>query len=244
VWTRDGSRLLLGAQVTTDDPNTPPPGGIVVVDTATWEPIRYVGLDISPEALELDSSGELLAVASADSTDIVLLDVGTLEEIQRVSLNADDRLYALSFSPDDLLLVGAGVFGTLHTFDTRTWQARPPAHVTDGPVLQIEWLPDDRTAVAVGEDGRISLFDVQQARVRAVPLPAAVDSRPARAYVVPDPDSELIALGEQRAVLRYTMDPSLWLREVCRLAGRDLTRAEWARYLPDRPYRPTCSDLR
>ena len=37
--------------------------------------------------------------------------------------------------------------------------------------------------------------------------------------------------------------PDRWLREICAIVGRDLTRAEWERYLPDRPYAATCSDL-
>jgi hypothetical protein len=28
------------------------------------------------------------------------------------------------------------------------------------------------------------------------------------------------------------------------VVGRDLDPNEWRRYLPDQPYRPTCSDLR
>ena len=43
-------------------------------------------------------------------------------------------------------------------------------------------------------------------------------------------------------------DPALtdtrgWLEAACDAAGRDLTRVEWRRYLPESPWRPTCSDL-
>ena len=40
----------------------------------------------------------------------------------------------------------------------------------------------------------------------------------------------------------WDLTPDHWLDRACELAGRDLTRAEWARYLPDQPYRRTCSD--
>ena len=62
--------------------------------------------------------------------------------------------------------------------------------------------------------------------------------------MVPDPADELVILSDQEWVMNYPMDPSVWLREACAVAGRDLTRAEWDRYLPGREYRPTCSDLR
>jgi hypothetical protein len=34
------------------------------------------------------------------------------------------------------------------------------------------------------------------------------------------------------------------LRAACAIVGRDFTSVEWNRYLPDRPFAPTCSDLR
>jgi WD40 repeat protein len=36
------------------------------------------------------------------------------------------------------------------------------------------------------------------------------------------------------------LDPSNWQATACRLAGRNLTRAEWAQYIPGRPYETTC----
>ena len=34
------------------------------------------------------------------------------------------------------------------------------------------------------------------------------------------------------------------LAAACAIVGRDFTEVEWNRYLPDRPFAPTCSDLR
>jgi hypothetical protein len=36
------------------------------------------------------------------------------------------------------------------------------------------------------------------------------------------------------------LDPSHWQATACRLAGRNLTRSEWAQYIPGRPYQTTC----
>jgi WD40 repeat protein len=41
----------------------------------------------------------------------------------------------------------------------------------------------------------------------------------------------------------WSVDPARWLRTACAIAGRNLTRAEWHQYLPDRPYRTTCPAL-
>ncbi|MFP4436001.1 MAG: hypothetical protein ACLFVO_02035 [Chloroflexaceae bacterium] len=34
-----------------------------------------------------------------------------------------------------------------------------------------------------------------------------------------------------------------WKSRACRIANRNLTAAEWRRYLGDRPYEQTCPDL-
>ena len=47
-------------------------------------------------------------------------------------------------------------------------------------------------------------------------------------------------LNEGEPAHRYPLDPARWLARACTVAGRDLTRAEWDRYLPDRPYAPVC----
>ena len=39
------------------------------------------------------------------------------------------------------------------------------------------------------------------------------------------------------------MDGESWLNRACRMANRNLTKAEWRQYLGDLPYRKTCPDL-
>lgn len=42
----------------------------------------------------------------------------------------------------------------------------------------------------------------------------------------------------------WDLDPASWRAKACGVAGRNLTRVEWARYLPaDEPYRATCPGL-
>ena len=37
--------------------------------------------------------------------------------------------------------------------------------------------------------------------------------------------------------------PRSWMTRACRIAGRNLSQAEWRQYMGDRPYRKTCPDL-
>jgi hypothetical protein len=93
-------------------------------------------------------------------------------------------------------------------------------------------------------DGTVALYDVDRHRLRAAPMSATGDGRPAPVYLVPEPSGELVALSGERPGRRWSLDPTDWIRQACAIAGRDLTRAEWEQYLPDRAYRPTCSGLR
>ena len=127
--------------------------------------------------------------------------------------------------------------------DTATWQARTPAFAADAPRLQIEWLPDGRTVVVTGASTASGCSTSNGVGCPENGLPAAVGDVQAATYVVPDPTDDLVFLSDKEWVMRYPMAPSDWLRAACEVAGRDLTRAEWDRYLPGRSYRATCSDL-
>ena len=48
---------------------------------------------------------------------------------------------------------------------------------------------------------------------------------------------------EWNAPLLWDADPAHWLDIACRIAGRNLTQAEWHQYLPSRPYQITCPGL-
>jgi WD40 repeat protein len=249
VWTRDGSRLLIGTGgylpgSLVDSVLPPKAGEIAVVDTASWDVVDHVRLDLAPEAMKLDRDGRLLAVASANSDEVVILDADTLRVRHRAALGVVDSIWAMSFSPDGRLLAGGGESGKVHVIDTGTWQPREAAAaVRDAPTVQLEWLRDSRTVVSAGADGTVVLVDTERALARTTPLPASIHDEEGFAHLVPDPRDELVVFNDQSVGLQYPLDPADWLRAACGIVGRDLTRDEWARYLPGREYRPTCSDL-
>jgi hypothetical protein len=50
-------------------------------------------------------------------------------------------------------------------------------------------------------------------------------------------------LDATRSLRPDSVPASVWLEDACAVVGRDFTPGEWRRYLPDRPFRPTCTDL-
>ena len=114
--------------------------------------------------------------------------------------------------------------------------------ITEDVLLQVEWL-DDRTVVVTALDGTVSVFAAGRGLVRAPPLPASDGGVRGYTRFVSTPDDQIVVLNDPHPALRCPVDPAVWLREACAVAGRDLTRAEWDPYLPGREYAPTCTDL-
>jgi hypothetical protein len=50
----------------------------------------------------------------------------------------------------------------------------------------------------------------------------------------------VIAGYDTGRAIRWDIRPASLIRRACRLAGRTLTREEWAEFLPGRDYDPAC----
>jgi hypothetical protein len=53
-------------------------------------------------------------------------------------------------------------------------------------------------------------------------------------------DTHLIAAYQNGRAYRWDIRPASLVRHACEVAGRRLTRAEWAEFLPGRAYEPAC----
>ena len=231
-WTPDGARLLLCAAV----------DGLVVVDPSTWQIERRVRLGGPVQTVEPSPDGRLLVAASGEVAQAWVLDAATLET--RHEIQTTEPTHDLSFSADGRWLAMGGGNGGLSVLDTSTWRPpHEPVRVDNLFVQQVEWLPDGRTVTASGASGAVALYDVRRGVVRARPLPGSDEPGAGYTTTLPEASGELVALSGERAGHRYPMSPAVWLAEACAIVERDLSAAEWARYLPGRAYQPTCSDL-
>ncbi len=247
AWTPDGSRLLIGAEGDTGDPDD---GGIVVVDTSTWA-VAEERVDVrgAVQTMEVSPDGQLLAVGmtvpavdDAPPGIVRLLDAGTLEEVRELRLGVGEYAYDLSFSPDSRRAAVGVETGLVYAFDVASGERlHEPARAHNSWVGQVEWLPDSRTVVSTGQDTRIVLYDAERGVLRAT-MPASAQSHLAHTYLLEVDQDGISALAGERPGRRYPLDVGTWLDRACAVAGRDLTRDEWSSYLPDRPYRRTCGD--
>jgi hypothetical protein len=56
----------------------------------------------------------------------------------------------------------------------------------------------------------------------------------------PDGRQLLMTLGNGQGVV-WNIDPEFWAQRSCALANRTLTRQEWEKFLPGRPYESACA---
>jgi WD40 repeat protein len=178
----------------------------------------------------------------------MVLDARTLQpervvEVLGSGTAASDSATDISFSPDGRWLAVTGESRDLYVVDTTTWTFSRDRIPVGSALLQVEWLPDNRTVALGSSDGTLTLFDTERRQLRTPPVSVANDSRAAHVQLVPGIDDEVVAMSGESPGRRWPMDRKVWLEQACALAGRDFTRTEWTLYLPDHAYRPTCSDV-
>jgi WD40 repeat protein len=190
--------------------------------------------------------GRTLAAASADGL-TNLWDVGSPARPTRIGQPlTGPASYAISvaFSPDGHTLAVGSADKTV-----RLWNVTDLAHPTrlgrpltgpTGYVYSLAFSPRGRTLAAGVTDGSVWLWNV--ANPARPGLRATLTGPADQVFSVAfSPGGGTIAAGSADGTVRlWDTSAAAATRAVCGTAGQPLTRAEWAAYLPGRPYQPPC----
>ena len=185
----------------------------------------------------LSPDGRTLAVLGT-ANGIELIDADTLKRRSILPGSEAARFFVL-FSPDGRYILSGGLGGWVRVWSAET--GRLVGSVFAGNTETVLWAamsPDGRTLAAGSNDGTLGLFDFASRRPLGVRLPG-LPNRPVAPLFTPD-GTHLLTVSYGGPGYRWDVRPSSWARQACAVAGRTLTRAEWADVLPGRPYAPAC----
>ena len=185
------------------------------------------------------------SLVTAGSTDVAIWHIEADRLLKPELIKVDASIDNAALSPDGrMLALGTNVDSLIRLLDLRTRKKLEPLAGHSRSVYTMAFSPDGRVlASASALDETIRLWDVVSGR----PLTGALRSdygTPVSLAFTPSGDR---LLSTNRVLLSW--DPILWRgtfaefqKRLCPVAGRNLRRGEWQRFLPQQPYRITCPD--
>lgn len=207
---------------------------VVIYDARSGQVIARLRIRHT-DSLAFDADGGLLAAGKLDGTATVW-DTRTRKPLAELPSGAS-AVYSVEFSPDRSLLAVGDSSGGVTLFDMPSGRKEQPAlSGNGGGAGGLSFSPDGKTLLVAGADGALRLWDVQT-KTLVHTLPSATSSGTTAFF--PDGKRVLGVFGTGIGVV-WNLDPNAWEAQACRIANRDLTRAEWAELLPGREYRPVC----
>jgi WD40 repeat protein len=243
---RDGSTLAVAE----------PGRSVSIVRTADLSVVATIDLEALPDddlptqadSIALGPDGSLLAATNGTGSTVVW-DVASGRVLTRLDGRPTDQLsfplWGLGFSPDGSRLVVKSPANDVRMYrvgGTGEWETLATERLPAQYAGRVVFSPDGELVVVDG------LF-VLDGRTLA-PITTLLDGPGAVTRFTSDGDS-LVTISvpqgtpqnAQRSVVRWSLSTDELTATACRIAGRNLTRDEWNRYLGSTgaPYRDTCS---
>ena len=151
-----------------------------------------------------------------------------------------------ALSPDATRVATADLEGYLRVLNAATGKPMLSAiRASALYVYSVAWSSDGSRLVTAGSDGTVRLYDALTGEQigTSLPVPGAdLSAGPSSSlYVTFSPDGRtIVATDTAGRVWLYPATAVGWEAYACRLASRQLTRAEWSQFLPGHPYRKVC----
>ena len=193
-------------------------------------PARYGALAVSHD-------GQLLAVSRPDGSDLVIdLKTGQVRRTLH-PLGADDTV-SFAFAPNGTLATGTEG-GIVQLWNPITGeQVAGPVAVADGPVTSIAFDRTGQRFTTGGHDGTVKLWSASTLQQEGATLNTEQDASTTAAF---EPSgAALIVVDDHGNGFTWPTSIAAWEQRACTVAGRNLTRPEWSRFVTGQPYAKVC----
>jgi WD40 repeat protein/class 3 adenylate cyclase/tRNA A-37 threonylcarbamoyl transferase component Bud32 len=156
---------------------------------------------------------------------------------QQLRVPASDQATTFALSPDSRVVAAGSAGGRVRLWDLRTGRPRGAAiKVAGAEIGQLAISPDGRLLAVGAFNGTAAVWDLRTRTRLGEEFPDVKSPAPSVAF---KPDGRLI-VGELVSAVEWPLDRPTLQRFACKVAGRDITRAEWEDVLPNQPYRRVC----
>jgi transcriptional regulator with XRE-family HTH domain/Tol biopolymer transport system component len=226
-------------------------GTVRLWDVATHQLIRApFTVDAGQvDSMALGPDGKTLATGSADGK-VRLWDMATRRQLQlgHPPIGQGGPINSVAFSPDGKTLASGSADDTVQLWDMATRQpiGLPLINSQSAAVDSVAFSPDGKTLATGDVDNTVSLWKVATRQPIGGLLYGHGGSVTSVAF---SPDGKTLASGSYDDTARLwnvatpsqnLADATNLVRYLCALAGRSLTPAEWAQYVPNLAYQSVC----
>jgi WD40 repeat protein/tRNA A-37 threonylcarbamoyl transferase component Bud32 len=216
------------------------PDGVELWDMATGTRAGQLGSE-SVGDVAFSPTGSVLAFVQGDTGDAEIWDVAGRSRLATLEVEpgfpGEVLGSAVAFSPDGRTLATSGLGQPVHVWDVESGKLLHKLEQGGAGVMTLEFSPDGSLLAVSGFEPVASLWDVAS----GTQIGPSLKAGQRRTHVALSPDGRrlLQTHGNGQAAL-WDIDPASWADRACAIANRTLTRDEWERFLPGRPYEPAC----
>jgi WD40 repeat protein len=180
-----------------------------------------------------------LLASGGDDNEIRLWDVQTHQPIGTPLVGHTNSVISVAFSPDGKTLASGSQDKEVRLWDVATHaMIGQPLIGHTRAVYSVAFSPDGKILASGSWDKNIILWNIATHQPIGLPLTGHTDIVNSIAF---SPGGDKLASGSwDNSIILWEVSPDAWEKRVCDMVRRNLTQAEWKRYLGDVPYRLTC----